>query len=70
MASGFFKRAMVYLGLVDDEYEEYEEYEPRVSVGPRLSQRVAPRRRGRAPAAGGRHRAPSGPCPATRTRRP
>lgn len=26
---GFFKRAMVYLGLVDDEYEDYEEYEPR-----------------------------------------
>jgi len=33
MAAGFFKRAMVYLGLVDDEYEDYEEYEPRgVSV--------------------------------------
>ena len=29
MAAGFFKRAMVYLGLVDDEYEDYEEYEPR-----------------------------------------
>ena len=28
MASGFFKRAMVYLGLVDDEYDEYDEYEP------------------------------------------
>jgi cell division inhibitor SepF len=41
MAAGFFKRAMVYLGLVDDEYEDYEEYEPqRVSVGPRLAQRV------------------------------
>ena len=42
MAAGFFKRAMVYLGLVDDEYEDYEDYEPqpRVSVGPRLAQRV------------------------------
>ncbi len=40
MAAGFFKRAMVYLGLVDDEYEDYEEYEPRVSVGPRLAQRA------------------------------
>ena len=39
--AGFFKRAMVYLGLVDDEYEDYEEYEPRVSVGPRLAQRDA-----------------------------
>ncbi len=41
MASGFFKRAMVYLGLVDDEYDEYDEYEPRAPVGQRLSQRVA-----------------------------
>ncbi len=41
MASGFFKRAMVYLGLVDDEYDEYDEYEPRSAVGHRLSQRVS-----------------------------
>ena len=41
MASGFFKRAMVYLGLVDDEYDEYDEYEPRAPVGQRLSQRVS-----------------------------
>ena len=41
MASGFFKRAMVYLGLVDDEYDEYDEYEPRAAVGQRLGQRVA-----------------------------
>ena len=41
MASGFFKRAMVYLGLVDDEYDEYDEYEPRAPVGQRLGQRVA-----------------------------
>ncbi len=25
MAQGFFKRAMVYLGLVDDEYDEYDD---------------------------------------------
>ena len=37
MASGFFKRAMVYLGLVDDDYEEYEEYEPARAVSPRVS---------------------------------
>ena len=36
MASGFFKRAMVYLGLVDDEYDDYDEYEPRAPVGQRL----------------------------------
>lgn len=39
MASGFFKRAMVYLGLVDDEYEDYEEYEPTRAVTPRVSAR-------------------------------
>ena len=37
MASGFFKRAMVYLGLVDDDYEEYEEYEPARAVSPRVA---------------------------------
>jgi cell division inhibitor SepF len=41
MASGFFKRAMVYLGLVDDDYEEYEEYEPTRAVTPRVSARAA-----------------------------
>ena len=39
MASGFFKRAMVYLGLVDDEYDNYDDYEPRTSVGTRAPQR-------------------------------
>ncbi|HUC38030.1 MAG TPA: cell division protein SepF [Acidimicrobiales bacterium] len=33
--AGFFKRAMVYLGLVDDEYEDYEDYEPRGVTVPR-----------------------------------
>lgn len=28
MASGFFKKSMVYLGLVDDEYDEADGYEP------------------------------------------
>jgi hypothetical protein len=41
MASGFFKRAMVYLGLVDDDYDEYDDYEPRAAVGQRLGQRVS-----------------------------
>lgn len=40
MAAGFFKRAMVYLGLVDDEYEDYEDYEPRVAVAQRPGQRA------------------------------
>lgn len=35
MPPGFFKRAMVYLGLVDDEYDDYEDYEPRAAGGPR-----------------------------------
>jgi len=38
--AGFFKRAMVYLGLVDDEYEEYEGYEPRGPVGTGISTRA------------------------------
>jgi cell division inhibitor SepF len=41
MASGFFKRAMVYLGLVDDEYEDYEEYEPARGVTSRVPTRPA-----------------------------
>lgn len=41
MAAGFFKRAMVYLGLVDDEYEDYEDYEPRAPVGVGMSPRAA-----------------------------
>jgi cell division inhibitor SepF len=39
--AGFFKRAMVYLGLVDDEYDNYEEYDPRGQGSPRSGQRVA-----------------------------
>ncbi len=38
---GFFKRAMVYLGLVDDEYEDYEEYEPRGVPVQRASHRAS-----------------------------
>jgi cell division inhibitor SepF len=41
MARGFFKRAMVYLGLVDDEYDQYDEYEHRAGVGQRVGQRTA-----------------------------
>lgn len=40
MAS-FVRRAMVYLGLVDDEYEDYD-YEPEPQVAPAAS-RTAPR---------------------------
>jgi cell division inhibitor SepF len=48
--AGFFKRAMVYLGLVDDEYEDYEEYEPRVAPGPRLAPRTVEEEEDRPPA--------------------
>lgn len=41
MAPSFMKKTMVYLGLLDDEYDEYDEYEPRAAVGQRQSQRVA-----------------------------
>ena len=40
MAAGFFKRTMVYLGLVDDEYDDYDDYEPRAMSGPRAVQRA------------------------------
>lgn len=33
MANSFLKRTMVYLGLLDDEYEEYDEYEDRSPRG-------------------------------------
>jgi cell division inhibitor SepF len=39
--AGFFKRAMVYLGLVDDEYDNYEEYDPRSQVPQRTGHRAA-----------------------------
>lgn len=39
MAASFFKRAMVYLGLVDDDYDDYDDYEPRGPVGPRIAGR-------------------------------
>jgi cell division inhibitor SepF len=38
--AGFFKRAMVYLGLVDDDYEDYDDYESRVGAPARATQRV------------------------------
>ncbi len=37
MASGFFKRAMAYLGLVDDDYDEYEDYDPAHSLNTRVA---------------------------------
>jgi cell division inhibitor SepF len=40
MAQGFFKRAMVYLGLVDDEYDEYDEYDS-PGMGTRVTTRPA-----------------------------
>jgi cell division inhibitor SepF len=33
MASGIVRKAMVYLGLTDDEYEEYDPYEDAAAVG-------------------------------------
>ncbi len=33
MATSFLKKTMVYLGLVDDEYDEYDEYEDRAPRG-------------------------------------
>jgi len=33
MATSFLKKTMVYLGLVDDEYDEYDDYEDRAPRG-------------------------------------
>jgi cell division inhibitor SepF len=41
MASGLFKKTMVYLGLVDDEYEESDGYEPWAPQTTRQVARVA-----------------------------
>ena len=30
--AGFFKKTLAYLGLVEDEYDDYGDYEPRVQV--------------------------------------
>ena len=35
MASGIVRKAMVYLGLTDDEYEDYEGYDDGGSAPPR-----------------------------------
>ena len=41
MASGVFKKTMVYLGLVDDEYDEADGYEPWAPQTTRQATRVA-----------------------------
>ena len=41
MASGLFKKTMVYLGLVDDEYDEADGYEPWAPQTTRQATRVA-----------------------------
>jgi len=41
MASGMFKKTMVYLGLVDDEYDETDGYEPWAPQTTRQAARVA-----------------------------
>jgi len=35
MATSFLKKTMVYLGLVDDEYDEYDDYEDRARAASR-----------------------------------
>ena len=40
MASGVFKKTMVYLGLVDDEYDEADGYEPWAPQPTRQATRV------------------------------
>ncbi|MBO0732323.1 MAG: cell division protein SepF [Acidimicrobiaceae bacterium] len=41
MASGIVRKAMVYLGLTDDEYEEYDPYEDAAALAPQPAPRRA-----------------------------
>ena len=43
MAPSFMKKTMVYLGLLDDEYDEYDDLEDRAPRGFSSSTRVEPR---------------------------
>jgi cell division inhibitor SepF len=43
MAPSFMKKTMVYLGLLDDEYDEYDDLEDRAPRGFSSSNRVEPR---------------------------
>ncbi|HLH46041.1 MAG TPA: hypothetical protein VKV25_02715, partial [Acidimicrobiales bacterium] len=43
MASGFFRKTMVFLGLDDEELDDYDSgYEPEVSIAPQAPRRMAP----------------------------
>jgi cell division inhibitor SepF len=42
MANSFLKKTMVYLGLLDDEYEDYDDYDDRTSTYPTTSTRYDP----------------------------
>ena len=43
MATSFLKKTMVYLGLLDDEYDEYDDFEDRAPRGFSGAARVEPR---------------------------
>ena len=45
MAPSFMKKTMVYLGLLDDEYDEYDDLEDRAPRGFSAATRVEPRPR-------------------------
>ena len=40
MATSFLKKTMVYLGLVDDEYDDHDDYEDRAPRGFSVSSRA------------------------------
>ena len=43
MSPSFMKKTMVYLGLLDDEYDEYDDLEDRAPRGFSAATRVEPR---------------------------
>ena len=67
MASGMVRRAMVYLGLADDDYDEYEAYEEPQPVAAGRQARPGLRRPSR-PSRPEEACPGSAPCPATPTR--
>ena len=64
----FLKKTMVYLGLLDDEYDEYDDYDDRPRSSPRRAGRIelrsSVRRRPTTKGGDDRPSAPVGPDPA------
>ena len=61
MSPSFMKKTMVYLGLLDDEYDEYDDLEDRAPRGFSAATRVEPRSQDQEPGRGVQRRHEPGP---------